>query len=82
VAALSITFEKGRAMKKNRESCCVEDPNEDIIRMWAWVLGAINAGIYAAMPWGWLWGGVTAILVFLIVASIIEYVYSHRSMGL
>jgi len=38
--------------KKNRESYWVEDPNEDIIRMWAWVLGAINAGIYAAMPWG------------------------------
>jgi hypothetical protein len=75
VASLSITCEKGRAMKKkNRESYWVEDPNEDIIRMWAWVLGAINAGIYAAMPWGWLWGGVTAILVFLIVASIIEYV--------
>ena len=75
MVALSITFEQGRAMKKkNREIYWVEDPNEDIIRMWAWVLGAINAGIYAAMPWGWLWGGVSAILVFLIVASIIEYV--------
>jgi len=61
-------------MKKQiRESYWVEDPNEDMIRMWAWVLGAINAGIYAAMPWGWLWGGVSAMLAILMIASLIEF---------
>jgi hypothetical protein len=75
MVVLSNSFERARAMKnKNRESYWVEDSNEDIIRMWAWVLGAINAGIYAAMPWGWLWGGVSAIMAILVAASIIEYV--------
>lgn len=71
---LSNTFERAEAMKKQiRESYWVEDPNEDMIRMWAWVLGAINAGIYAAMPWGWLWGGTSAMLAILIIASLIEF---------
>ena len=74
MAVAYIPFEGVDAMKnKIRESDWYDDPSEEMIRMLAWVLGAINAGIYAAMPWGWLWGGVSAILAFLVVASIIEY---------
>jgi len=73
LVATYIPFEGVDAMKnKIRESFWFEDPCEEMIRMLAWGLGAINAGIYAAMPWGWLWGGVSAILAFLVIATTIE----------
>lgn len=53
----------------------VNDSCEDSIRWWAWVLGALDAGIYASLPWGWLWGGVSAMASCLIVASLYEWLH-------